>query len=247
MDTLVEGQEMTFTKKDGEKELSTRVVINEETKRRVAGGTYGDIFEAEVSVGSHKKTFVIKKFKDALGKTAEQNARNAMQNYDVAKKAGLEVFTTYRLGDDEESILMTNGTTDKFVCIGTNVDSPQADDLLGEKIDDVDEEDFYNFVDSVLGQAVIAGDNNISLHGDAFLYFVDRETGTKLDFVIGDLDNVSKGRTYAHANGLKRNLDGALGSLKYFIGKNFKDPENYIKDAEISYWSALYHLGLTNA
>ncbi len=244
MDTLVEGQEMTFTKTDGPgKDQSTRVKIDPASERKIGSGRYGDVFEAQVTIGSRTEKFVLKRFKDP----AELHAANAMRNYDVAKKAGLKVFHTYRFGEDNTTILMSTGNTDKAVCIGTNYDSPQVEELLGQKIDNVDVEDFDNFVDMVLGQAVIAGDNNIDLHGDAFLYFVDRATRTKLDFVIGDLDNVSEGKTYAHANGLKRNLDGALTSLKHFISQNFKEPENYIKDAEMSYWSSLYHLGLTNA
>ena len=167
--SFYEGQIMSFSRiSPFGKDTSTKVRIDSE--RRIGGGVFGDTYEAQVTVGNHKRTFVIKRFRIVAGLTPEENATEAMRNYDAAKKAGLKVFPTYRLGEDKKSILMTSGNTQDSVCIGTGGDSPKIEDILGTRIEQIADDDLHLLVDGVFSQAIQAGEHNIVLPADAYFF-----------------------------------------------------------------------------
>lgn len=220
----IEINKMAFAK---EGRNSTQVIIKNE--RKIGNGWFSDVYQADVAIGNHTRKFVIKKFKDALidGKalTAKENAANAIVNYQSAKKAGLKVFTTYRLSEDGTSILMTNGSPDSTVCLTNNEDA----NLWGmglPKIKKIEEAVFKGLVDKVFRQAIIAAEHDLSIWFDAFFFLYDRNTNS-IDFVVGDLDLVNRRQTLTPR--LHDNLADADRALGDFVQDNVQNPNSYYK------------------
>ncbi len=239
---MLRNQDMAFSRtSDRGKTLSVDVRL--EDGRKVSQGDYGDIYEVNGFVGSHGKKFIVKKFKGKNEKITEYRATKAFQNYEVAKKAGLKVFTTYRIGEDRKSILMTNGNMESAVCIGNNKKSPKAKDLLGDKIGSLGDVDFQTLVEGMYSQAILAGGQNIKVPADAYFFFVDTKTKSKVDFVIGDLDFVSKlpGKPPDRTRG---NLDHALSSIDGFVQRNVWNPGKYYEKAKEMHQETVANLGL---
>jgi hypothetical protein len=203
------------------------VQIIEGSERKIASGGYGTAYEVTARYGNnHEKKFVVKRF---FSPKNAGEATKAVQNYSLAKQAGLNVFHTYRLGADMQSVIMTMGNTEDVVLIGTNVESPKAEEQLGAKIHLAETEKFDSLLEAVLNQARIAANHNIFLHKDAYFFTVDRKTKSEFGVIIGDYDRVE---SYWSARILETNLDDARISIDRFIDQNFENPQTY--------WDRLY-------
>ena len=200
-------------------------------KRRIGSGIFGTAFQTEVMVGCHARKLVIKRFKtiDRRGivTTAKENAAKAMANYAAAKKAGLKVFPTYRLSEDGESIVMTNGNIGSTICI-SNEHSSHLPNIGEPKIQLRGDAACTSLIDSVFDQALLAANHDISIHSDAFFFLYDKTTGG-IDFVIGDLDNVDRRKLPPNESRLLNNLYGAEMALISFMNGNVEAPSNYLK------------------
>lgn len=236
VDSQTEGQEVDISSvaKDGK---APRIIGEE---KKIGEGDRAVISEATVIMGDNTDVMVIKRFKDVAGISAEEGAARAMRNYKAAINAGLKVFPKYILGEDKQSIWMTPGNTDKDVCIGSiHNRSPQVEEVLGRKIEAIADEDFDELVDGVLSQAVIGGNHNITFESDAFFFLVDRETGSKVDFVVGDLDEVQANVPLNPEVDIDKNLSTAIkidmnlacsqSAIEQFITHNVNDPDQYIR------------------
>lgn len=239
-------------------------VVNE---RRIGSGKFGNIFEADVFVSgdlsdneiaelkqknpgryrSLLRKFVIKKFNDTeqdgsvSQATAEENAKKAIENYVKAKKAGVKVFSTYRLSDNQRDILMTNGDSDDYYCIGSNKGSNTVVSFGGEMIEskNTDEVKIEEFIKSVFYHAQKSAEKKVALPFDAYFFKIGKNEKDKLDFVIGDLDMVRfVGFSFHHAKIYMYNFANALTALNSFFAHNFvarEDSANYGKLAEDMY------------
>ncbi len=220
VDAQTEASITTFSKSGTEEGTAVQI----ENERKIGSGAFGTCYEADVTIGKHKRKLVIKRFYSARG---EEEAANAMRNYEVAKKAGLKVFPTHRLGEDRKSILMTNGSTQTSVCIGINVDSPTTESLFGKRIEHIADEDLYKFTDEAFQQAVLAGKKGITFDKDAFFFFVDRATQSKIDFIIGDLDMVNTRAATIPGYCLPHNKGAVKEAFNDFINQNVIEPDVY--------------------
>jgi hypothetical protein len=241
---ITERQEVIFLKfSDRGRNLSTSVLINNEVK--ISEGRFGTIYEADISVGSQKKRFVLKRFKGSK-EFAEEHANTAIQNYELAKGAGLKVFTTYRLGADKRTVLMTNGTTDTDFCIGSNKESPKIEEALGGKINNLSSDAFIYLIDGVFSQALLAEQKNIILPNDAYFFLIDKASKSKVDFIIGDLDTIAK-KSDTEPERIINNVSYAMLSLQGFILRNINDPDTYLERAKEIYSETLMKNGLSNS
>jgi hypothetical protein len=155
-----------------------------------------------------------------------------MENYAIAKAAGLRVFPTYRLNDAENKILMTLGDTDEWICIGSNKGSDIVKNVTGRELMIKPDEGTTRFIDGVLDQAELATRAHINIMCDMPFFFIDREKQERLDFVLGDMDSLrvldNKAPRYSKEILYESNLIEMHISLKDFFRKNLGDPKQYL-------------------
>jgi len=172
----LESPEISFKKHDG-KETAVRVISETLISDT---GYFGDVFDTIIEIGGHQKRVIIKKY---IGDEEEKRrcAKQALENYSSAKKAGLKVFPTFRISEDGKSILMTSGFLNDQICLGdNNLKNPAI-----EKIKDVDK-----FISSFFAEALKAAQKGIPLGADVPFIIVSKDKPTKIDFVLGDLDSL---------------------------------------------------------
>jgi len=222
-----------FLKNTGENAKKAYVsVLNE---RKISGGEYGDVYEAETKVENSSvksrqglQKFILKKYSNRLGLASEW-ASNAIKNYNNARKAGLRVFPTFRVARDESTILMTNGNLKGWVCIGTNQESPglESKEFNLQKLYDI--QNYQELIEEIFRQSKLAATAGIYLPVDSFMFLVRRDAEL-LDFVIGDMDGVvSDSRNSSSL--WSKNFSQAILAFEYFLRRNMQGDRvnDYIK------------------
>jgi len=220
----MENQDFSFKKYTGKE---TKVHVESETL--ITQGTFGDIFDTVVEIGGHRKKFIVKKY-TSIGRSEkssilpeeyiEEMLRNdttmAFERYSLAKKAGLKVFPTFRIGEDEKSILMTTGFSDNEICVGTNsmVSVKNFEKPLIQKIENVDQ-----FLADFFAEGLKATQQGILLYFDVFFFILSKKEPTKVDFLIGDFDNFSQ-PGYEIKNLKYRNMEQIRNALEDFCKRN---------------------------
>lgn len=170
---------------------------------------------------SSPHSFVLKKFTFpydwdwSKGKPAE----NALISFNLLKKHKIKTWTTYRLSEDKESILMTNGNMDGKTLLTANKNtSLAAKNLERNPIKKI--ENFEPFIAELFAEAKKAEEEKIYLHTDAYGFFVDNSSITSgnsnFDFIISDLDNVEFGETQSRQYEI--NLQQAFEAMKIVVG-----------------------------
>ncbi|MDP2630968.1 MAG: hypothetical protein Q8P56_06215, partial [Candidatus Uhrbacteria bacterium] len=189
----------------------------------IGGGNFGDTYVADVEIGKRTRKFVIKKFKEFNNLSPQDHALRAMENYNAAKEAKLKVFPTYRLSEDKESILMTSADLEKNYCVDRREEIKEGE--LGiERI-----RQFEDLVTAVLSEAIKAGKASVAVYMSAYFFLVDRKTKTRVDFVIGDLDDVKKDTDTPVSEIIQSNLDFARMALIAFLNNNVEDFQKYAR------------------
>src|SRR6185436_979019 len=88
--------------------------------------------------------------------------------------------------EDKKSILMTTGFSDDQICVGSSnyLTVTEFGRPLIQEIQDVNKflSDFFN-------EHLKAAKHGIRLWLDVFFFIISKDEPTKVDFVIGDLDN----------------------------------------------------------
>jgi hypothetical protein len=90
---------------------------------------------------------------------------------------------------------------------------------------------FNKLIIGIFDHAKFAEKQRISIHPDAYFFLIDK-AGVNIDFVVGDLDNVSK---IINDSSTKGNLFNALGSVNDFLYKNVEKPDKYLTVARDMY------------
>jgi hypothetical protein len=213
------------------------------SEKEISGGDFGNIFLVKVKIGNSNKEneMILKKFKTAtISKTieektttridtAEDRATRAFEHYNLAKKAGLKVFSTYRINEDKKSILMTNGDIGNWVCIGQNERSPSLASKGLEKINKI--ENYKELTENVYAQAIKATENNLYLHSDCFMFLIKKNNPQFIDFVIGDLDNLVEKPKAEKRKLFEDNLMTSFNALNRFLIDNIKEENvRYYRD-----------------
>ncbi len=211
-------------------------------RRSIASGAFGDVFAVHADIGGRRISLVLKDYRaDRLGEFGKNRAKTAFANYVNAKAAGLRVFLTFRLAEEQGCILMTNGLNDDTVCISTNdEDRTTVEDFGRKKLETIDNAD--ELFEEVFSQVAIAHEKRINLGRDSFLFLVERGTD-RADFVIGDMDFVHPLPRYgeiAHAE----NMHGAYKALQHLIINNVENPNELVKKLTRLYWEKMDALGI---
>jgi hypothetical protein len=231
-DLITEFANTSFSKPEGK---STTVTILGE--KEIGKGEFGVAYDAEVQIGSRKRHFVIKRYNTPS--SAQKEAARAVENWRRAKTAKLKVFPTYRLGEDGESILMTSANLDSQLCIGNMSLAGSGQEKLK-----VSHAQGTNLIEQVFSQAMLASEQNIRFANDSLFFLVNKETND-LDFVIADMDNVSKFDDLT-INPIKYNLSQATIVLMWFFGNNAQNSDVLLAEAENKEQVLLHSFGLGN-
>ncbi len=160
-------------------------------KDNIGQGSYGTVYEVEAEVGGKKRTMALKDYTEGMApvytmsdQMFKEQAQRALARYGLAKKAGLKVFSTYRLEENGTRILMTNGNDDTF-CLASNSETRFKELSIAhiEKFDDL--------VASIFAQAVLAGEKGmIFTENDIFFFLISKTDTSKIDFVLQDFDTI---------------------------------------------------------
>lgn len=196
--------------------------------KKINQGAIGEIFDTVTEVGGRKKRFIIKKFFDPETRDGPYNPaigpERTFENYNVCKRAGLKVFPTYRISQDKKSILMTNAFSDEWVCIGSNQEDSSINLETFSETKFTEIANFEVFLDSVFGEAIKAAAQDITLPTDCYFFLIQRETSHAakvLDFVLGDLDQITLGKVASKEREIfLNNITALTFSIQAFLNTN---------------------------
>ena len=170
----------TFFRKHTGQEIEVDIVNQE---LLTAGRFFADVSESNVEIGGRKRKFIIKRYHQP------GMAQAAFEKYSIAKKAGLKVFPTFRIGEDGRSILMTTGFLNDQICIDSN-SRISLKDLGYPLIEDIG--NLQQFLLNFFDEGLKAGKQGVLTLFDIFFFILNKENPPKADFVIGDLDNLAQ-------------------------------------------------------
>ena len=132
--------------------------------------------------------FVLKKLNN------RQQTIDAFKKYQILKNANLHTWTTFRIDNNEDVILMTDGNKDDKSLLTCNQNtSAFAMELAVNKIMEI--ENFSSFLDSIFAEALNAQRQNIYIHQDVYGFLIDKDTPnnkgkTSIEYILADTDNV---------------------------------------------------------
>lgn len=194
MSNQFEKQNTSFKTHDGRE---AKLKISDEKK--INHGAWGNIYDCTAEVDGYKQRFIIKRYEPNIEnfriRTPEEAAKHALENYALATKAGLKVFTTFRIGEDGKSILMTSGFSDNQICIGSNDDRIKVIKLGQPRIEKIENENLDKFLENIFAEGLKAAEAGIGLDADIFFFIISKDKPKKIDFVVGDLDNMEEVET----------------------------------------------------
>ena len=205
---------ISFKKHTG-KETALKII----SETHINEGVFGDIFDAVVEINGKRKRFIVKKYKSFYYRTifhsAEENAKEAMENYTLAKNSGLKVFPTFRMGEDGKSILMTTGFLNDQICVSVN-NTKNIVDFEKTSIKEI--QDLNKFLTEFFTEGLKAAQKGIRIHEDVVFFILNKTEPTKIDFVLGDVDSLLK-KESTKLTGLK-NIEDLKSILVKFCARN---------------------------
>jgi hypothetical protein len=189
-------------------------------------GGFGIAYAVDVQVsGSDKKLpFVLKEPHGYMSdEWKERVVLNSVGNHRMAKRAGLKVWNTYRIAKDKKSVLMSTGHAEGWKLIGdyNKLDQKECSDFLPIN-------DFESFLDSYYSEAEKAAKNQICIAGDVPFFRVRKD---KLDFVLGDMDNLLPSKENEDLL-MKSNFQNMHSRLTVFFENNFGDFDEDTEDVD---------------
>ncbi len=227
------GRTIEYISEQGE---STAIKILEEKK--IGEGHWSSVYEVIALVGGHRrKRFVIKKIKPITSDRDMTNVadifENAMKMYQKAKEAGLRVFPTYRASKARNSILMTAGHSEEWICIGTNSGSSKLEDFGEQPLDS--SSNLESFIRAYFDELLLAGQKGIRVPSDSYFFFINTKD-KKIDFRLGDTDSLTFADDIKNSSSLKENYqsitkknieDGWEHRVERLIKESITDSSSY--------------------
>jgi len=203
------------------------VALNFSTLRGIGNGGYGAVYEIQGTIEGRSCKFAIKDY--SKGNLPKHKPHEAVNAHIALESAGCKTLPTYQLIEEGGTqILMTLHDPDVFFIIdgkatfkGFNlVEAPEE-----EKADVI--ENFDVFIDDFFHQPILAGRAGCEFKAlDVFHFTVDKETKSKADFWLGDLDLVGlPSRNHSDDEKLeiiKKNIRGCKEIMETFLNKEIK-------------------------
>lgn len=220
--------------RDYEHDSGRKSRVRIEKGKELGKGSNSSVHEvkARVRVGEDKKvlgTLVMKKYKRAPeDMTPAELARNSLQNYELLKRLGFPVPSTYRLDQETNRILMTNVNLLHPDSISlTSSDTEMPEDFSLRTVSN-----FEQVVHEAIHCAELATANNIEIAGDAYTLTVPRTGEGPAQLFLTDLETVRvvpDSRTDLLANVKTNNIEQAQEFfyeyvIERYIQEEFKAP-----------------------
>jgi|GEM_PF-6731301 len=184
-------------------------------KRSLGKGGYGQVFEVELKKDSHSKNFALKKFNTDHTERGNEIARlfteRDFQTYKKVKEAGIKVFTTLRISENHQELLMTLGTTEDFTLISKD------SHITWEKVNKITNlEILLSQIQNNILKAMKAG---ITLPNDGYFFVIENSHSTDVDFLVGDYGGVSFDTIKKNNADIYfiQNISGARTALNRFL------------------------------
>jgi len=197
-------------------ETQTNVLISNKrpinATERESGGAFGTVYAVDVQLPGVKE-----KHQFALKELHSPNP-NVIKNYNRAKEAGLRVWKTYRVSEDNKSILMSVGSSEGWRLMGENSKLTEQ-----ERADFLPITNFDSFLNTYYKDAIKAADHKISIAGDVPFFRVKKD---QLDFVLGDLDQLEDSQK-EYEQTLHKNLQSMHSRLVVFFDDNFGEHDEF--------------------
>lgn len=190
--------------------ISNKRPIN--ATKRESGGAFGTVYAVDVQLPGVKE-----KHQFAL-KELHSPDPNVIRNYNRAREAGLKVWKTYRVSEDNRSILMSVGSSEGWRLMGENSKLTEQ-----ERADFLPISNFDSFLDTYYKDAIKAADHKISIAGDVPFFRVKKD---QLDFVLGDLDQLEDSPKDTEQT-LHENLQSMHSRLVVFFEDNFGEHDEF--------------------
>ncbi len=237
MNNGFEKQNMSFKKHTG-KEVRVSLV----NTSLLTNTHFGNIFYSNAEIGDRKRKFITKRYYD------RKRAEKAFRNYSLAKKARLKVFPTFRIGEDKKSILMTTGFKENEICVGSNIRTGMDLDVLKlAKIEEIEDLELDTFLENFFNEGLKAAKSGLLLTLDDSAFFIlSKNKPTKIDFVLGDLDNLKEATPgkYIGMQNMRR-IKEMLDEFRVFnISPSFS--EKFLKKVEEYYKQAIENVTNSN-
>lgn len=215
-------------------------------------GDFGVVFKVQYSVGeadpehgkSGTRTFALKRYKNDervtgdgfyIPPSAKRYAEKSAENYSQLRELGIPTWTTYRLSQDHQSVLMSlkGATEDSYLIFPNHKESTEVEDNRKDYVR-LKNEGGVNSIENL--ESVVERWISVYLNLNVGVNFnrqdvigivYNRDTNT-IEVLAGDLDNVRIDKYASISDGFQRqNLYNlkfyVLDELKGFIMKYMTD------------------------
>jgi hypothetical protein len=175
------------------------------------GASGGIVKEIEIKKGSHIKNFAVKDFSHLKTNysTPIRIVKREYDSYLVSKEAGLKVFPTFRISEDNLKLLMTLGNTKDFLLIGKD------SDIEFNKVEEIS--NLKEVISSIKENIQKAVKAFIELSWDSYFFIINKNNPTQVDFITGDFGGIDKDEKVPSETLLELNMVQAQVALDQFI------------------------------
>jgi hypothetical protein len=176
----------------------------------IGGGGFGKVERVELPYADdgckieHSSFYVKKTFQDNESGTAEENARRAVENFELAKSSGLKLRTNsyyyknvdlsmYKLESDGITVRMSDVETNGWRIV--NKQTRGVDQKYKKSLRlYIDIHEWKSLIERVFLQSITAAERQVELNPHCFFYLShgNDRVAKNMDFIIGDFDGVKK-------------------------------------------------------
>lgn len=157
---------------------------------KIGSGDFGDIIKSIFGINKKEYFVVVKRFKKTYGFTVSELRDESFNVWKFLKENKIPTFRKCKKYNND-SIVMENLSSQEKFCVSTNNLSSKNLDVNYLKKNRIKE--ILNFEELIENGLVICDkldSLDIDLLTDAFFFIGDKNKSTKLNFIIGDFDNV---------------------------------------------------------
>ncbi len=187
----------------------------EQGKKLSRGGLFGKgIHEATVFLDQdkerkHGRTLVVKQYTHSL--SPQRTLERLKKIHTTLREGKFKVPVTFRIDSAKHQTIMTNFNRTGFVTLSCNNESDFMEEASVNELTG-----FESVLERLTLEAIRAGKAGYTLPTDAYFLILSQVAKEDIDFVIGDLDNVSQG-TRSQEDAIRFNISEAKSFFEKFL------------------------------